>query len=266
MTTRPRFGPIVTLTRVSRCWENSSSSSSRPGARSLRTGRRCHQADSVPDPDGAVARELGRAGGRPPRPRGPTVPRPPLGGRAAPGRPGPACRAGPGRGRPTAAPSATSFWTAGGSWNRRSVLVTAARLLPTRWRDLVVGEVELLDQLLVGRRLLEWVEVLAMEVLHQGLLEEVVSSTSRTRAGIVWSPARLAARHRRSPAMSSYSSSPAGRTRTGWSTPTSRIDAVSDASASSSKCAPGLVGVGLDAADRHLRQRGARLAAAPRSG
>ena len=52
--------------------------------------------------------------------------------RAPPGTAGRACRAAPGRGRPTSCRSATSFWIDGGSWNRRRVLVTAERLLPTR--------------------------------------------------------------------------------------------------------------------------------------
>ena len=38
-------------------------------------------------------------------------------------------------------------------------------------RDLLVGEAEVLDQLLVGRRLLEHVEVRAVDVLHQRVLE-----------------------------------------------------------------------------------------------
>ena len=57
-----------------------------------------------------------------------------------------------------------------GSWNRRRVLVTVARLLPTRRGDLLVGQAEVLDQLLVGRRLVERVEVLPLQVLDQRLL------------------------------------------------------------------------------------------------
>ena len=52
--------------------------------------------------------------------------------------------------------------------------------------DLLVGEPEVLDELLVGGRLLEGVEVLAVEVLDQGLLERRrCRRSSRTRAGIV---------------------------------------------------------------------------------
>ena len=111
--------------------------------------------------------------------------------------------------------------------------------------QVVVGELEVLDELLVGGRLLERVEVLAVEVLDQGLLERGRRrSRPATIAGIVCSPARLAARQRRSPAISSKRSSPVGRTRTGWSTPSSRTDAVSAARRSSSKCRRGWCGFG----------------------
>src|SRR3954464_6609799 len=62
-------------------------------------------------------------------------------------------------------------------------------------------------------------------------------------AGSDGRPARLAARQRRSPAINSYRSSPKGRTSTGWSTPSSRTDAVSDARASSSKAFRGWLGL-----------------------
>src|SRR5437764_10543289 len=61
-------------------------------------------------------------------------------------------------------------------------------------------------------------------------------------AGTEGSPARLAAFHRRSPATSWYRSSARGRTRMGWSTPSSRTDAVSAASASSWKARRGWLG------------------------
>ena len=51
------------------------------------------------------------------------------------------------------------------------MLVIAERLLPDPLGDLLVGHAEVLDQLLVGGRLLERVEVLAVEVLDQRLLE-----------------------------------------------------------------------------------------------
>ena len=62
-------------------------------------------------------------------------------------------------------------WMAGASWNRRKVLAIAERLRPTRCGHVLLGQPEVLDELLVGRRLLERVEILAVEVLDQRLLE-----------------------------------------------------------------------------------------------
>ena len=111
-------------------------------------------------------------------------------------------------------------------------------------RDVVVGEREVLDELLVGRRLLERVELLALDVLDDRLLR---ASTRRRRRGR--SPGSSGARPgapRASGARprSARTPSPTGRTRTGWSTPTSRIDSASGASASSSKCSRGWCGFG----------------------
>ena len=62
------------------------------------------------------------------------------------------------------------------------------------------------------------------------------SDRSRITTGTSCSPAVWAARQRRSPATISYDPvSPTGRTRMGCNTPFSRIEAVSSASASSSK-------------------------------
>ena len=84
------------------------------------------------------------------------------------------------------------------------MLVTADAALADPGRDLVVGEPEVLDQLLVGGGLLERVQVLAVEVLDQRLLERSARRRRRARcAGIVCSPTRRAARQRRSPAISS---------------------------------------------------------------
>jgi hypothetical protein len=66
-----------------------------------------------------------------------------------------------------------------------------------------------------------------MEILHVWI-----------KTGMVWRPARREARHLRSPAISSNSSddpSPMRRTRMGWSTPSSLIDAANDDIVSSSK-------------------------------
>src|SRR2546427_766743 len=70
----------------------------------------------------------------------------------------------------------------------------------------------------------------------------VESSKRSTIAGIVSLPASFDARQRRSPAMISYSL-PAGRTRIGWSTPCSRIDAASSASVSSCQVVRGCEGL-----------------------
>ena len=71
-------------------------------------------------------------------------------------------------------------------------------------RHLVVGESELLDQLLVGGRLLEGVEVLAVKVLDQRLLEaDRVAGVGLDQDPDGLEPGPTAARHRRSPAISS---------------------------------------------------------------
>ena len=57
--------------------------------------------------------------------------------------------------------------------------------MPTRVRHLLLGEAEVLDELLVGGGLLERVEVLAVEVLDQRLLERRRRRRrSRTMAGM----------------------------------------------------------------------------------
>ena len=193
--------------------------SARPWPRGRGLGRRRHaSASSASLADGLLH--------GPDRP----APRRPPGGPAPPGRRGRACRAAPGRDRPRAGPRPRSRWIAGGSWNRRSVFVTADRLLPTRVATSFVGEAEVLDQLLVGGRLLEGVEILAMEVLDQRLLERADRRrTSRTMAGIdrrarpAWRPASAA---RRRSARSGRR--PAGARAPAGARPSSRTDAVSD--------------------------------------
>ena len=78
----------------------------------------------------------------------------------------------------------------------------ATRLLPTL-RDLLVGEAEPVDQLAIGRRFLDRVEILALEVLDQRELQLLPPADSRTTAGMCVRPASRAARSRRSPAISS---------------------------------------------------------------
>src|SRR6266542_2206156 len=71
----------------------------------------------------------------------------------------------------------------------------------------------------------------------------VASSNRSTMAGIVSFAATFEARQRRSPAMI-WNSSPAGRTRIGWSTPCSRIDAASSWIVSSWNVIRGCCGLG----------------------
>src|SRR2546423_700932 len=73
----------------------------------------------------------------------------------------------------------------------------------------------------------------------------VSSSISSTSAGIVAWPAIFDARQRRSPAMSWNWWLPSGRTRMGWRTPCSRIEAASSWSDSSSKTIRGCSGFGV---------------------
>ena len=88
--------------------------------------------------------------------------------------------------------SRTLFWIAGGSCSSRSMLLIEARLFPTAGRDLVVGEAEVLDELLVRGGLFEWVELLALEVLDQRLLERgaVVGLAHECRDRLQPDPAR----------------------------------------------------------------------------
>ena len=194
-TTRPRFGPIVTLTRVSRWSESSSSSSSNPAGAAGAPGRA--RGGGVRLAGGSRRAAADRLLDR----RGPTGPRRRARRATPPGRRGRACRAAPARGRRAAGFGDQLL-------DRRRELEEPERVGDRRRGSCrpggrpLVGEPEVLDQLLVRRRLLERVEVLAMEVLDQRLLERrSVSSTSgRWRASR--QPGPLAARHRRSPATS----------------------------------------------------------------
>ena len=208
--TLPRLAPICTLTRVSRWSASSSSSSSRPGRpqpRRRRSGRRRRSARCrrrvrpvrrrSPAPERAAAADglLDR--------RAPTSPRRPL-ARAS-------CSWSARSGVPSSArawpaeslPSASRCWTAGGSAEQAQRVGDRRAALADAVGDLLVGEIEVLDQLLERGRLLERGEVLAVEVLDQRLLDRRRGRrSSRTIAGIVARPARRAARHRRSPAIS----------------------------------------------------------------
>ena len=130
------------------------------------------------------------------------------------------------------------------------MFVIVARLLPTRLATSSWVSAEVLDQLLVGRGFLERVQLLALDVLDDRLLEHrrVVGVRGRSRGSSgarPGAPRATAARRR-----SARSRRPAARTRTGCSTPTSRIDSASAASDSSSKCSRGCCGFGRIDADR----------------
>ena len=72
------------------------------------------------------------------------------------------------------------------------------------WRDLLMGQAEVLDELLVRAGFLERVELLALEVLDQRLLERraVVGLPDRARGSSGGRPG-VPPRQRRSPAISS---------------------------------------------------------------
>ncbi len=165
ITTRPRLAPMVTVTRVSRWAESSSSSSSRPaGRRPAGRGRR----------RGLVVGRLvlGVLDARAPRPGAPTAPRRRPVGPASPGRP-----VGRAEQRPGVAGAELALGhqllhrrreleEPQGVGDRRAALADPGR-------HLLLGQAEVLDQLLVGGRLLERVEVLPMQVLDQRLLQGV---------------------------------------------------------------------------------------------
>ena len=112
-------------------------------------------------------------------------------------------------------------------------------------RELLVGGAEVVEQLLVGGGLLERVELLAVQVLDQGIAQQLVVLGLLDDGADPVRPARWEARQRRSPMMSSYRPGPAARTTTGWSRPTCLMDSASSSSASSSKVRLGCRGFGV---------------------
>ena len=69
-------------------------------------------------------------------------------------------------------PAATRRCTGGGRRSRRRVLLTCGRLRPIRLGELLLGAAEVVEQLLVGGRLLERVELGAVQVLEQRVAQE----------------------------------------------------------------------------------------------
>ena len=70
-------------------------------------------------------------------------------------------------------PAATRRWTGTGSLSSLMVLEMTGRLRPSRDGQLLLGDVELLEQLLVGGRLFQRVQVGPMDVLQQRVPEQV---------------------------------------------------------------------------------------------
>ena len=99
------------------------------------------------------------------------------------------------------APSSTSWRTARRQLEQADRVRDRAAILADPLGDLVLGQPELVDQPLERGRLLERPEVGALHVLDERALERLRSSTSWTTTGTSCSPARCAARHRRSPAI-----------------------------------------------------------------
>ena len=96
---------------------------------------------------------------------------------------------------------------------------------PDRLRRRVVRQPEFVDQPREPVRLLQRIQVLALDVLDQRHRERRLRrEPSRTSAGTSFSPARCAARQRRSPAMISKRPPSTGRTRIGCMMPCSRIE------------------------------------------
>ena len=100
-------------------------------------------------------------------------------------------------------PSATSPRTASGQPQQAQRVRDRAAILADPLGQHLLRVPELADQPLVTGRFLERVQILALEVLHQRHFERLRGATSRTTAGTSCSPARCAARQRRSPAISS---------------------------------------------------------------
>ena len=112
-------------------------------------------------------------------------------------------------------------------------------------RELLVGGAEVVEQLLVGRGLLERVELLAVQVLDQGVPEQVVVLRLLDDGADLGQPGALGG----APAAFAHDelvpAGPAARTTTGWSRPTSLIESASSSSASSSKVRLGCRGLGV---------------------
>ena len=205
-----------------------------------------------------------RPSGRPSEPRGSDAPAPRSRGPRGPQRPRGArgssaprrrrARAAPVRARPGSSPSVSSCWTSRGSCSRRIVFAMCDRDTPTRSASSSCLRPRSSRSCPEGLGQLDRTEVLAMDVLDQGLAQDVrvvgIAHHDRDRR-----QSRLLGRpRRRSPATSSYADRRPCARRSAGGCPTSRIEAASEASASSANMGPGLLRVRGDRVDRHLEQ------------
>ena len=143
----------------------------------------------------------------------------------------------------------------------------AARLVDDL-ADVVLGVAVPLDQLPIALRLLDRVEILALDILDQRELGRRRLRRSRgrspgSRAAAPAAPRASAARRRRS-----VSRRRRARSRIGWSTPRSRIESASSSSASSSNWMRGWLGLGrmraISISRTPPRPRSAAAGAGPR--
>ena len=133
-----------------------------------------------------------------------------------------------------------------------------ARLLPTRAATCVVGQAEVLDELLVRGGLLERVELLALEVLDQRLLERgaVVGARARARGSSAARPGAPPASV--APPRSARSRRPPPARAPAAARPTSRIESASDAERLLVEVLARLIRVRPDRRDRDLLEPAAR--------
>ena len=185
-------------TRVSRWSASRFSSSSRPGGRSRVARGQPRAVDRVGAGTGGRARparrrrrDAVRRRRRPLRPCAPTSPRRRRRGPVAPGAPvrRPEQRSGV-AGRQLAV--GEQMLHRRGKAEQTHAVGDRRAALADPGRHLIVGELEVLDQLLVRSRLLERREILPVQVLDECLLDRARSSVVRMTAGIVARPARCA--------------------------------------------------------------------------
>ena len=173
MTTRPRLGPMLILTRVSSWSASSSSSSSRPGARSLLTGGAAVRRREVAG--AALAEADGLLGLADRQTLGGDAP----GQRLLEGAVGRAQQDLGVTGRHL--PVGHEPLHLGRELEQPQQIGHGRPALADPVGHLLLGQFEVLDQLLVGGRLLEGVEVVAVEVLDQRMFGASARRSRRAR-------------------------------------------------------------------------------------